>query len=150
MYQYPDYLLHYGVPGMKWGVRRKITEYGTPKKNYRSSRRNDKRDRKIAKEYARVLNTRDRVNGNKVYKQFNNEVKSSKAYKDYERSIKKQLKTGEYTKDDYVAEVNYSQYYNKVGKKYTDKCLSATLKDLGFKDSEEGRKYIAYLSKKVY
>lgn len=22
MYQYPDYLMHYGVPGMKWGVRR--------------------------------------------------------------------------------------------------------------------------------
>lgn len=22
MYQYPDYLMHYGVKGMKWGVRR--------------------------------------------------------------------------------------------------------------------------------
>lgn len=22
MYQYPDYLMHYGVPGMKWGRRR--------------------------------------------------------------------------------------------------------------------------------
>ena len=95
MYQYPDYLMHYGVPGMKWGVRRKLTEYGTPKKNYRSNRRNEKRDRKIAKEYVRVLKTRDRVNRNKVYKQFNDEVKSSKAYKDYERSVKKQLKTGE-------------------------------------------------------
>jgi len=22
MYQYPNYLMHYGVPGMKWGVRK--------------------------------------------------------------------------------------------------------------------------------
>ena len=22
MYQYPDYLMHYGIPGMKWGVRK--------------------------------------------------------------------------------------------------------------------------------
>lgn len=22
MYQYPDYLMHYGIKGMRWGVRR--------------------------------------------------------------------------------------------------------------------------------
>lgn len=22
MYQYPDYFMHYGIPGMKWGVRK--------------------------------------------------------------------------------------------------------------------------------
>lgn len=25
LYQYPDYLAHQGVKGMKWGVRKKVT-----------------------------------------------------------------------------------------------------------------------------
>lgn len=37
MYQYPDYLMHYGVPGMKWGVRK--------------AKHNARKD---AKEYARA------------------------------------------------------------------------------------------------
>lgn len=38
MYQYPDYLMHYGVPGMKWGVRRKPVSSGS-KKSRRKKRR---------------------------------------------------------------------------------------------------------------
>lgn len=34
LYQYPDYLMHYGVPGMKWGVRRnKRYEYKNKNKS---------------------------------------------------------------------------------------------------------------------
>lgn len=36
MYKYPDYLMHYGVPGMKWGVRKQRVTSG--KTNRRSSK----------------------------------------------------------------------------------------------------------------
>lgn len=47
MYQYPDYLMHYGVPGMKWGVRKQrtydtSTAYGrmkTAKQQYKSDKK---------------------------------------------------------------------------------------------------------------
>lgn len=39
MYQYPDYLMHYGIPGMKWGVRKKRTSVG--KKTTRRKKRKD-------------------------------------------------------------------------------------------------------------
>lgn len=38
MYAYPDYLAHYGVPGMKWGVRRQHASSGS-KKSRRQKRR---------------------------------------------------------------------------------------------------------------
>lgn len=36
MYEYPDYLMHYGVPGMKWGVRKQRVASG--KMNRRSAK----------------------------------------------------------------------------------------------------------------
>lgn len=38
MYQYPDYLIHYGVPGMKWGVRKqRVTRGKTNRRSAKSS-----------------------------------------------------------------------------------------------------------------
>lgn len=43
MYQYPDYLMHYGIPGMKWGVRKK--DYSSTSVRAAMARRqNDKVD----------------------------------------------------------------------------------------------------------
>ena len=46
MYQYPDYLMHYGVKGMKWGVRkaRKNNYFSKAAKKRRSSYSQDYKD----------------------------------------------------------------------------------------------------------
>lgn len=46
MYQYPDCLMHYGIPGMKWGVRkaRKNNYFSKAAKKRRSSYSQDYKD----------------------------------------------------------------------------------------------------------
>ena len=40
MYQYPDYLMHYGVPGMKWGRRKGMSNRAYAKSQDRLSKQN--------------------------------------------------------------------------------------------------------------
>ena len=60
MYQYPDYLMHYGVPGMKWGVRRRpkqiVSNRRVERKEYRRVAKNMRQVRKRADVIA--VNTR--------------------------------------------------------------------------------------------
>lgn len=65
MYQYPDYLMHHGIKGMKWGVRR------TRKNNY-FSKAAKKRRSSYSKDYKDAEKLRK-----KSYKQLSNsELKS--------------------------------------------------------------------------
>ena len=62
MYQYPDYLMHYGIPGMKWGVRhaQKKAARKTRKEAYRkASSDRDARDRVIKKKFKSQVSERD-------------------------------------------------------------------------------------------
>lgn len=62
MYQYPDYLMHYGIPGMKWGVRhaQKKVARKTRKEAYRkASSDRYARDRAIKKKFKSQVAERD-------------------------------------------------------------------------------------------
>lgn len=57
-YQYPDYLMHYGVRGMKWGVRKKyynsdgsLTRYGTLRSKRKSGEMSGADYRKAKRKY---------------------------------------------------------------------------------------------------
>ncbi len=68
MYQYPDYMYHYGVKGMKWGVRKKVKNtvkslsskhtknYSSDYEETRTIRR--KSSKKLSNEQLKKLNKR--------------------------------------------------------------------------------------------
>lgn len=74
MYQYPDYLMHYGVPGMKWGVRR-------AKKN---TARLDRKDERYIKKHVLGYDLSSKQSRKKAGKEID---ASAKAWQDYMKSM---------------------------------------------------------------
>lgn len=110
MYQYPDYLMHYGVPGMKWGVRKQRTydtntaygrmkaakaQYKSDKKAYNKSfnkayYHNHAYSLSKKKRQASADRWNDAIDKAKTLKSSKNTYKSAKKeYKDYKRNANK-------------------------------------------------------------
>lgn len=49
MYQYPDYLMHYGIKGMRWGVRKYIDRNGKITSEGRRHVSNYKKEKSLSK-----------------------------------------------------------------------------------------------------
>nr|DAT41092.1 MAG TPA: Structural protein [Caudoviricetes sp.] len=127
MYQYPDYLMHYGVPGMKWGVRKqRVTSGKTNRRSAKSSMSEEdkkarrRRNMKIAAGVAGVVlaaygahKFKDFVNdtnrkyhdelGQKKVKEFTERYErlADNTYSRAQKQARDRLKSGRNTPDQY-------------------------------------------------
>lgn len=134
MSEYPSYLIHYGIEGQKWGVRRfqnedgtytsdglerrkKLIEQGAPKKEIRQAKKEGKRElrynKQLRKEQAKIGRKFDRKTEKILRDQEKGKTVSN-------RRINKAIKLGtEFRKADYIAK-NPEMYY-KIKKVDEDK-----------------------------
>lgn len=97
MYQYPDYLMHYGIPGMKWGVRKK--DYSSTSVRAAMARRqNDKVDAGFknwndnSKKKANAIDLGKSMNTNRMTYESNRNKQTKAAYKSSKKAYKKALR----------------------------------------------------------
>lgn len=163
---YNDELMHYGVKGMKWGVRRYQNEdgslTGSGKKRYGMSKREVKRAVKQAKKdyrknedpyhiYSGITGKnwadvrskhRDTVYNDGTIKELRE--KRDSAYKRAERADRKgDVHLAESYQS--VGDINQSKIdmrKSEIGKSFSDNYNEALLKDIGYSDIQKGKKML--------
>ena len=146
IYQYPDYMYHYGVKGMKWGVRKRtgVTKGGQniskrrlkkDSKKVKSTPNYDKVSAKMNKEFNATPEAKKHLSNLRSYAKLQNEL--------YRQTGSRNLVLGEETgrrmkADQAAADAKGKEIYNR----YKDQIAGATLKDLGYDDTKSGRDYL--------
>lgn len=136
-------LMHYGVLGMKWGVRR------NPSKQYgASSAKLNKMKRKVAKKGVKAAKLRaesDKLErkSTKMEMKATNEKKYQKARKKHFEATKLQAKASKV--DRKIAKKNrkITKYQQKMGKAFSGVKMS----DISEKDLKRGSEYLYMLTK---
>ena len=113
-YQYPDYMYHYGVKGMKWGVRRKsnkLTKLGRKADFYESKSKAWDKSAKNMDKRARELGP---IGYGKQYNKIKQAKSNSKQLAKYAEHYRKRT-------DSYISKLSkkYIVKYDITTKKYS-------------------------------
>ena len=127
MYQYPDYLMHYGVKGMRWGVRkarRKLKKASRLKQKASEEREYQKELKRYGMVHPDVVDLANEEK-EKTYKYLYSRTMSRDKYDRYFYDHKDTLKSSyeDLMRQSKASEKNYEERAKKLIDKYGSKAV---------------------------
>lgn len=154
-------LRHFGIKGMKWGVRRYQNKDGTLTAEGRNRYGDDisKRSVRSVKKQVQAGFASNKIDTSSINKKVTSELdktKEGKAKKNADNFLEEIFKQAEaqgISRDKVVFDGNTAQQYNEIqsayisrlkqiGQKHADEYASVALKSLGYKDTQSGREWL--------